>query len=735
MSDTQAHHILPNKLYEDYPFLAEMARHGFWHQNSRDFNLIGLPNKPNDTGLNVHSGPHTQYSLWYSREILAPMAKELVGLTGAQRTAKLAELSRELVGVNNYLKSQFLDYRSEISLHKSDGDGSAFFSTTTLATIETKIEYKLGALGVPLPVWVDRDSVVYSSAYDATSGLSPEARLAQMQAYVRALDAEYDNLSAAARSKLLEAGAYAKDSAGLLLHQMAYGDAKFTPTFVSNFLTGNGPKVLVLGSGASAFSLFSPDMAHAAVSVIDGMDKGSALVDGLSLTLLGYAFVESGVINDLDPMAIARLLGSSNIAGQVVGKLDNIALDIGKEVIASAIATMLGVGLLWKGYEIYQSIDGLKAALAVAAKYGDDQWIKDLNDMVLNIESTLDSWFSPGEGGSKDYTPQADELATLLTTSFGHLDSANGNDAVWTIGAMLRDYILEKYGHLVPNANALPATNLAILLTILAEGAEAEGKTLQQAFEGAMVESGFYADNPALFAMMPTTYCFAPGTLIDMADGTAKPIEAIQAGDQVMSFDAQGVLVPGRVTQVSAKRVTQLLDFHGTRVTPGHVYLCGDGPFSGQYVPLIDILRSDGAVVRRDGALMRAATGDLVGSDRDRTMIWVAIGRKGAEGRLSVQDARQMRLGTRWRMEDGRDIALADLLSVMGASVTPEGLVRMPDGQEVMFHWTLSAALPRPEDYILARSGADLDQIYAADEWEDVAPRLPFGLRMARVQA
>ena len=189
MSDTQAHHILPNKLYEDYPFLAEMARHGFWHQNSRDFNLIGLPNKPNDTGLNVHSGPHTQYSLWYSREILAPMAKELVGLTSAQRTAKLAELSRELVGVNNYLKSQFLDYRSEISLHKSDGDGSAFFSTTTLATIETKIEYQLGALGVPLPVWVNRDSVVYSSAYDATSGLSPEARLAQMQAYVQALDA------------------------------------------------------------------------------------------------------------------------------------------------------------------------------------------------------------------------------------------------------------------------------------------------------------------------------------------------------------------------------------------------------------------------------------------------------------------------------------------------------------------------------------------------------------------
>ena len=55
----------------------------------------------------------------------------------------------------------------------------------------------------------------------------------------------------------------------------------------------------------------------------------------------------------------------------------------------------------------------------------------------------------------------------------------------------------------------------------------------------------------------------------------------------------------------------------GTGVTPGHVFLCGAGRFAGRHVPLIDILRDDGAVVRHDGSLMRASTGEPVGSDDD----------------------------------------------------------------------------------------------------------------------
>ncbi|MCA3446095.1 MAG: hypothetical protein INF93_05140 [Rhodobacter sp.] len=68
-------------------------------------------------------------------------------------------------------------------------------------------------------------------------------------------------------------------------------------------------------------------------------------------------------------------------------------------------------------------------------------------------------------------------------------------------------------------------------------------------------------------------------------------------------------LVPARVTRTFANDVAHVLDFHGTGVTPGHAFLCGAGRFQGRHVPLLDILRDDGAVVRQDGSLMRAATG------------------------------------------------------------------------------------------------------------------------------
>jgi hypothetical protein len=118
--------------------------------------------------------------------------------------------------------------------------------------------------------------------------------------------------------------------------------------------------------------------------------------------------------------------------------------------------------------------------------------------------------------------------------------------------------------------------------------------------------------------------CFLHSTPILLADGTTKPIEAIRPEDRVMSYDASGNLVPARVTRTFVNDVAHVLDFHGTGVTPGHVFLCGAGRFAGRHVPLIDILRDDGAVVRQDGSLMRAATGFAVGSEDDRLIAVVA---------------------------------------------------------------------------------------------------------------
>jgi hypothetical protein len=91
--------------------------------------------------------------------------------------------------------------------------------------------------------------------------------------------------------------------------------------------------------------------------------------------------------------------------------------------------------------------------------------------------------------------------------------------------------------------------------------------------------------------------CFLAGTQISMWDGTKKPIEQVEAGDIVVSYDKDGTLKPGRVKRTMTNRAKQILDVHGLMVTPGHATLCGDGRFDGQHVPILDILRSDGALV------------------------------------------------------------------------------------------------------------------------------------------
>ncbi|MCA3234816.1 MAG: hypothetical protein INH06_21305 [Cupriavidus sp.] len=106
-------------------------------------------------------------------------------------------------------------------------------------------------------------------------------------------------------------------------------------------------------------------------------------------------------------------------------------------------------------------------------------------------------------------------------------------------------------------------------------------------------------------AILSGDECFLAGTLVTLDNGTTKPIEAIRPEDRVMTYDSRGALVPARVTRTFVNDVTNVLDFHGTGVTPGHVFLCGAGRFQGRHVPLLDILRDDGAVVRQDGRKSR----------------------------------------------------------------------------------------------------------------------------------
>jgi hypothetical protein len=206
-----------------------------------------------------------------------------------------------------------------------------------------------------------------------------------------------------------------------------------------------------------------------------------------------------------------------------------------------------------------------------------------------------------------------------------------------------------------------------------------------------------------------------------------KPIELIRVGDIVVSFDGNGNLVPGRVTRTMTNEVKILLNFHGTRVTPGHVYHRPDSKRPHKFEALIDILRDDGVIKHRDGTLIRAATNAPVGSPRDGFVRAVTSTRK-ADGTFEPKDEGRIRIGTRFLVGVGserKSFAVADLIEAGGGIVGEDELIRVGDGAAMPFHWEFGNTLPKPEDFVLACSSTTLEDIYKAAEWESQGPRLP----------
>ena len=105
---------------------------------------------------------------------------------------------------------------------------------------------------------------------------------------------------------------------------------------------------------------------------------------------------------------------------------------------------------------------------------------------------------------------------------------------------------------------------------------------------------------------------------------------------------------------------------------------------------MIDILRSDGALVRENGDKGRACTNEPVGAPNDR-MIWAITGDKQPDGSLQIRDRGQIRLGTRFITPEGYDISVADLIQAAGGQVSADGLVvREPGREGVPFLWTFT---------------------------------------------
>lgn len=244
--------------------------------------------------------------------------------------------------------------------------------------------------------------------------------------------------------------------------------------------------------------------------------------------------------------------------------------------------------------------------------------------------------------------------------------------------------------------------------------------------------------------------CFLAGTMIDMWPIEAglkpntngfyheaevrqkvwqKPIEEVTANDWVLSFDNGGRLKPGRVKRTFENEAKIILDFHGVFVTPAHVYYCAGGAYEGKFVPLIDILRDDGVVQYQDGTLIRAATGCEVGSEDDKPF-WAFLLYEDEHGMERIREKRQLRLGTRWMMPDGKHFSMREYMEGCGIELIEsgelEGYIRFKNtGLTTVFAWTLSDTLPNPEDFVLRRSQTTLEAIYRASEWESVHPQMP----------
>ncbi len=212
-----------------------------------------------------------------------------------------------------------------------------------------------------------------------------------------------------------------------------------------------------------------------------------------------------------------------------------------------------------------------------------------------------------------------------------------------------------------------------------------------------------------------------------------KPISEIAVGDIIVAYDKQGRLQPDRVTRTMQNNATHILDFWGTGVTPGHACYCADGPFKGEHAPIMDILRTDTAMMRTDGTMFRATTNCEVGSIGDR-MIHAEASAQKPDGSWTPKKRGQIRFGTRISTPDGKkSVSVMEIAERKGWSLSDDGyMVGKIEGEDGTLHeskfpfpYTDSAELPKPEDYILTRSQVTLEDIYKAGEWEQIGTRMP----------
>lgn len=333
-----------------------------------------------------------------------------------------------------------------------------------------------------------------------------------------------------------------------------------------------------------------------------------------------------------------------------------------------------------------------------------------------DFSDTIQGYFSHGSKAGGVYLKES-KMSNYTPFLFGNYDEIRADGVFYDLFADVTQSVNDQglaYELLDQNSNSFAGTMLRVLGITPSVWFQSKDLNFKKPVPG------FSKD------LLPEKeLCFLSGTPILLADGSDKPIEKISVGDEVQSFNAAGKLVTSRVSKVFRNQSKHILDVFGLMVTPGHVTLCGDGRFAGQHVPILDILRTDGALVKADGSMIRAATGRVVGSKED-ALVWVVTGERHSDGSVAVKDKQQIRAGSRFILDDGRDVSVLDLIKAAGGSLCDDGYIQVArSDQKLPFHWFFTNELPTPEDYVLQRSQVSLAEIYAADDWESMPSNLP----------
>ena len=225
---------------------------------------------------------------------------------------------------------------------------------------------------------------------------------------------------------------------------------------------------------------------------------------------------------------------------------------------------------------------------------------------------------------------------------------------------------------------------------------------------------------PTLLSYPPTDipikdWCFAAGTQILMADGSQKPIEKIEVGDWVGSFDPEDLsgrsqLKQARVTKTFVNRNQEVIDLHGVKVTPGHRFLSGDGSFR----VIQEILDMDGSIIGEDGTEIRARTGLPVGSLEDRI---IPVGYEDVIGEIRIA---YMRAGTPCALKEGelgKVYTLLSMMADMGYDLGDEGKFHKDGSPAITAFWQWGT--PDEEDVVIGYLDRSIsegeDQVFQSD--------------------